>query len=61
MTEEKKKKFKRLSISLKGSTMSVTQPAKNLSEAIEQELNSHFRTGIIPVQINIEEEWYDES
>lgn len=53
---EEQKKFKRLSISTDGSTTSVSQDAKNLSEALEQELKYYNQRSRVPAQINLEEE-----
>jgi len=49
-------RFKRLSISMSGSTLTICQDAKNLSEALEQELSYYINANKIPVQINFTED-----
>jgi hypothetical protein len=51
-----KTRFKRLSIATDGKVTSVIQTAKNLSEAIEQELRYYDVMNKIPAKINFEEE-----
>jgi len=53
---EEKKYFKRLSISTAGNITSVSQSAKNLSEALNQELEHYSRQKTELAQINLEEE-----
>jgi len=45
--------YKRLSISTAGSTMTITQTAKNLSEALNQELTYYENATKILAQVNI--------
>ena len=47
--------FKRLSIDTDGGTFSITQSAKSLSKALEQELTYYNDRGKVPAQINISE------
>lgn len=61
MTEEDRSKwlrYYRLSISIEGGTMGITQAAQSLSHALEQELSYHMNRDEHkwPAQINISQE-----
>ena len=58
MTEEKKIRFKRVSISTKGNTMTVTQMAASLSQAIDQELQYYDGRNLVLAQVNISDDGY---
>jgi hypothetical protein len=53
MTAKRKPMYKRVSISIAGATMTVSQSAVNLSEALNQELEYGKRSERIIAQVNI--------